>query len=497
MSGPSPNPADSSSSPVPPASAGTAGDEKLSRTGTRASVSAGSGPNASLFTRFVESAPPSGMWSATGEAVSKAPSLAAIRQGSFSYGGWNAEGQLQRRRSSMSGEERRLSRTSSVPQTPRPLARTASSGLAEDSVAEKREQEAEAITATESRVLEEEPGGPLDESATDEADGVETAKPSKGIAEQEVSSSMTPSPTEHVYANGYKFPPKHTWGEATLIGLKSFWRFALTPLGFLIVIYGLNVVAWGGMLFLLLCNASPAMCYPTCNDINSPRRIWIEIDSQILNALFCVTGFGLIPWRFRDFYYLLKYRIQHDPMALRRLGGVHNGWFRLPGSDKLDPLTAVPEGDEDSVAVPYPVNRAPNAPLTGERAPPTATWRLDYVIWLFVLNTALQAVLSGFMWGYNRYQRPSWSTGLFVALACIVAGAAGFMQFQEGKKVKRFEGVPVAAGEVIRDVEQGVQLKKEEKEKKREEKAEAGGKKGVVGLGLFPRKKHNEEVTVA
>ncbi|KFY94778.1 hypothetical protein V498_03727 [Pseudogymnoascus sp. VKM F-4517 (FW-2822)] len=35
------------------------------------------------------------------------------------------------------------------------------------------------------------------------------------------------------------------------------------------------------------------MCHPTCDDINSPRRVWIEIDSQILNALFCVTGFGL------------------------------------------------------------------------------------------------------------------------------------------------------------------------------------------------------------
>ena len=51
-------------------------------------------------------------------------------------------------------------------------------------------------------------------------------------------------------------------------------------------------------------------------------------------------------------------------------------------------------------------------------------------------NTFLQAVLSGFMWGLNRYKRPSWSTGLFVALACIVAACGGIMSFVEGKKVK-------------------------------------------------------------
>ena len=104
------------------------------------------------------------------------------------------------------------------------------------------------------------------------------------------------------------------------------------------VIYMLNIVAWGGMIFLLLCNAAPAMCYPTYDDINSPRRIWIVYDSQILTALFCVTGFGLIPWRFRDLHYLLKYRLQRDQIALRRLAGIHRDWFRLQGSQDLPVL---------------------------------------------------------------------------------------------------------------------------------------------------------------
>jgi hypothetical protein len=37
--------------------------------------------------------------------------------------------------------------------------------------------------------------------------------------------------------------------------LIAFWKYFTTPVGFLVTIYGLNIVAWGGMLFLLLCNA--------------------------------------------------------------------------------------------------------------------------------------------------------------------------------------------------------------------------------------------------
>ncbi|KAF4975117.1 hypothetical protein FZEAL_8065 [Fusarium zealandicum] len=251
------------------------------------------------------------------------------------------------------------------------------------------------------------------------------------------------------FANGYHFPPKHSTGQSTKLGLLAFWNYFKTPLGFCVTIYGLNVVAWGGMLFLLLCNASPAMCHPTCNDINSPRRVWIEVDSQILNALFCVTGFGLAPWRFRDLYYLLQYRIQGKSVALRRLAGIHRGWFRLEGSADIPShvgphnVSSSPELSS-STAIPFPENKIPDAPLTEQRAPATPVWKMDAVIWLMVWNTFLQCCLSGFMWALNRFDRPSWSTGLFVALACIVAAVGGIMMFIEGKKVKGIEGVPVS-----------------------------------------------------
>lgn len=220
------------------------------------------------------------------------------------------------------------------------------------------------------------------------------------------------------------------------------------------------------------------VCTPTCNDINSPRRIWIEIDSQILNALFCVTGFGLIPWRFRDLYYLMQYRLQKKEIGLRRLAGINRGWFRLAGSQDL-PIELGPGDIETGFvnvsesSIPFPITKIADAPLTGVRAPPTKMWKLDFVIWTMVWNTFLQAVLCGFMWGMNRYDRPSWSTGLFVALACIVAALGGIMSFVEGKHVKAIEGVPVTEKEkeiLRRDREMGVTHYNNIKDEKPKEK---------------------------
>ena len=428
------------------------------------------------------------MWSATAGAAARAPSLADIRRGSFGSNGWDGEGQ--RRTSAASGTARPQlgSPTQSHTSPTRTNKSPITTSLPKGTVNEKEPEEDDGFPdiifgrgemSDQSYVRGPKITAPLPDDEASSSHSLDDLDPrpkrrSKNVkamlgGEPPRSSSSTdpvsqepskPVPdSSGIYPNGYAFPPKKTWGEATIIGLKAFWKFTLTPLGFFIVLYGLNVVAWGGMLFLLLCNAAPAMCYPEhlhgvkdCNDIDSPRRIWVEIDSQIVNALFCVTGFGLIPWRFRDWYYLIQWRVLNKHDALRKLAGIHNSWFRLPGSQVLDPE---PNSrlDEENAAVPLPAKKIPAAPLTGVRAPPTPLWKLDYVILLFVANTFLQAVLSGFMWGLNRYNRPSWSTGLFVALACIVAAMAGIMQFQEGKKVKKVEGVPIEDGGRIVDVE--------------------------------------------
>ncbi|KAH8658746.1 hypothetical protein BGZ60DRAFT_415488 [Tricladium varicosporioides] len=462
---------------------------------------------------FQESNPPTGMWIATGQIASEIPSIADIRRGSYDSEGWSGEGQVREkeRRASLT---RRGSSQSDIP-------RRKSSGAVHSPKSPgdiRHESLPEAADESDTQVLAVIPTSiPTGPSAGNRSQQITMSEisgsaDSKKVLDQRSSSdtNITPNTTTvktepglqyktTPFDNGYQFPPKHPWQESTVVGLKAFWGFFITPIGFLVTIYGLNVVAWGGMLFLLLCNASPAMCKPTCNDINSPRRIWIEIDSQILNALFCVTGFGTIPWRFRDLYYLMQYRIQKKEVGLRRLAGINRGWFRLAGSQdlpvELGPTTVEASSPPES-SIPFPITKIPNAPLTGTRAPPTKMWKLDFVVWTMVWNTFLQAVLSGFMWGLNRYDRPSWSTGLFVALACIVAAAGGIMSFVEGKHVKSIEGVPVSEKDQERlrqDRELGITHYNNIKDAPPKEKKE---KRADEEKGLFKRKQKKEGAQV-
>jgi hypothetical protein len=441
------------------------------------------------------------------------PTISDVRRGTFGSDGWSGEGQVvererrasvSRRGSAQASEDLSRRRPSTNPESPKDL--QSGNAFQHQSVPEGDES-----VQPESGVL---PSGiPTHGLSKSDAKEIPVTKLGSRSSADRSSDDNTMSPNTSAtksdaryrtapFDNGYQFPPKHSWGEATKIFLVAFWKFFITPIGFLVTIYGLNVVAWGGMLFLLLCNASPAMCKPTCNDINSPRRVWIEIDSQILNALFCVTGFGTIPWRFRDLYYLLQYRIQKKEIGLRRLAGINRGWFRLAGSQDL-PVALGPADIETEISnvpesqIPFPITKISNAPLTGIRAPPTAMWKLDFVIWTMVWNTFLQAVLSGFMWGLNRYDRPSWSTGLFVALACIVVACGGIMSFVEGKKVKSIEGVPVSEKDqkrLKRDQELGITHWNNIKDEKPKDPKE---NKSQNEKGLFKRKqKHAGDVHV-
>ncbi|KAK2000839.1 hypothetical protein LX36DRAFT_571456 [Colletotrichum falcatum] len=227
---------------------------------------------------------------------------------------------------------------------------------------------------------------------------------------------------------------KAPWKTTITNGLRAFWRFFLTPSGFVITIYCLNIVGWGAMLFFLLLKAAPAMNYPTADDDDSPRKKWLEISSQVLNALFCVTGFGLAPWRFRDLYLYVRAANFADRAAMLKLAAQNRGWFRPPAWA----VAGTGTGTEAEV-----VEKAPPETFTGRAAPPTALWKLGFTIWMMVLNTFLQAVLCYFMWGYNRLDRPAWATGTFIGLGCGVAMLAGLVSWWEGRKVKKIEGPEV------------------------------------------------------
>lgn len=472
------------------------------------------------------------MWQATGEVGSKIPTMGEIRSGGFGQEGWSEEGQMERRGHNPHDiHRRRLSRTTSTSGRTRTSTMTPTPGALGE--CDERQEffptyqdnqtalEADRVPST----IKEASHFDTKESGSyfnlcfaisrlvltiSNRSAPETAqRPIEALATTENAASSSSSTGEKqpigpdetgTYPNGYRFPKKHTWGQSTVIGLKAFWKFTCTPFGFLITLYGLNVVGWGAMIFFVLLEAAPAMCHPSCGDDSSACQKWIEYDSQILNALFCVTGFGLIPWRFRDFYYLMRWRLKGETLYMRKLAGINRGWFRLAGSDKLPETMGPPpvytkknpnpypdapppysETEIDELeanpAVPMPVSSMPTPPLTGIRAPPSKTWTIDVVVWMYMLNTAFQACLAGFMWGMNRFNRPSWATGFFISIGCVVAIVAGIVVFIEGKKIKKVEGIPVHEYDIFDDIESAADLK-EPNEVKKEVKED--GKDGAA-----------------
>lgn len=177
------------------------------------------------------------------------------------------------------------------------------------------------------------------------------------------------------------------------------------------------------------------MNHPDGGDADSsPRKIWIEIDSQILNALFCLSSWGLAPWRFRDAWWLMRWRLsskaENRKRAIHRLAKRNDAWYRM-GSDDYD------ENDHyDRIMA-----------LTGERAPTTSSWKMDFVVWMMVLNTLFQVGMAFFMWHWDRIDRPSWGTGTFIGLGCGSSAAAGVVTWWEGRKIKKIEGPRVVLEE--------------------------------------------------
>ncbi|EHK98206.1 hypothetical protein M7I_5971 [Glarea lozoyensis 74030] len=219
----------------------------------------------------------------------------------------------------------------------------------------------------------------------------EAGTPVLPVALQQTTSAKSPEPRPGVIARRPTLleqsatSEKHGWGKATVNGLKAFWKFFITPTGFLMTIYGLNIVAWGAMLFFLLLKAAPAMNHPSADSNDSPRKKWLEIDSQILNALFCVTGFGLAPWRFRDLYWMMKIRVKKNRYAMARLCEQNKAWFRPPMWYEEPEDRYLELGMDKRVT------------FTGEVAPPTRLWKLDFVVWMMVLNTLFQVALATFI----------------------------------------------------------------------------------------------------
>lgn len=215
---------------------------------------------------------------------------------------------------------------------------------------------------------------------------------------------------------------KVSWSTALVRGPIAVYKFTIAPTGAFIIIYGINVIAWGAMLFFLLLNVGPMQ--------KEQKKIWIEIDSQILNALFCLASWALAPWRVRDTYWLIMWRFGSDAKSKSSIGQLarrNEGWLRMRDSDLI-------ESHETILS---------QKTLTGKIAPPTKKWKIDFVVINLLLNSLFQVGMATFMWVYNRHNRPSFGVGLFIGLGCFSSLLGGAMSWWEARKIKLLEGPKV------------------------------------------------------
>ena len=221
--------------------------------------------------------PPPGFFAATAQATSTTPNLRDIRTGLYGADGWHE------REQSSSGDDEAISTVTSA-------AKEHANGVGSTAETLRKEQ-------VRGSHASEVPGSGVGRGMFPRTgDGSE----GKSAATQH-SDHDALSPPRRVYTSGYIPPPQLPWTTPIGIALKGFWKWVTTPFGFLVTLYGLNVVAWGGMLFLLLCNASKYMCWVR----GEPRtRLWdysVDAASRHLCPDLPIKGGSrlLPPWDFQ------------------------------------------------------------------------------------------------------------------------------------------------------------------------------------------------------
>jgi len=223
--------------------------------------------------------------------------------------------------------------------------------------------------------------------------------------------------------------------------LRGVWSFLKTPQGVITAVYGFLVAFWGAAIVFFLGKLI---------NLHNPdtQGFWVEVTSQIENALFTVTGIGFIPWRVIDTYRILKiWRYKRLTRKLRTRAG-------LPPLIDEDDLPN-PQYDPNYVHVLTDKQQAElhyqqvqfKTSQTWYRPHGTATHRA------FPINTALlvclfidgnsffQCFLCGCMWGLNRFERPPWTTGTLIPASCLCGIVAGILIWRGSQNTRRTEKI--------------------------------------------------------
>ncbi|KAH9899930.1 hypothetical protein C8Q73DRAFT_339831 [Cubamyces lactineus] len=223
--------------------------------------------------------------------------------------------------------------------------------------------------------------------------------------------------------------------------MQGVWSFVKTPLGIVTAIYGFLVVFWGtGIVFFL------AKFIDLHNDYT--QGFWVELCQQVETGLFTATSIGFIPFRIMDTYRICK--IWHYKRKITKLRA-KAGLPELYDPDDLpdpvyDPNYIHVLSEHEQIDLHYQQHKF-MASQTWYRPHGTQTHRafpIDLALWICVcndLNSFFQCLLSGTMWGLDRFQRPAWTTGTTLPAAFVAGIVAGVLIYWGGRKTRRTKEV--------------------------------------------------------
>ncbi|KZT74331.1 hypothetical protein DAEQUDRAFT_660489 [Daedalea quercina L-15889] len=223
--------------------------------------------------------------------------------------------------------------------------------------------------------------------------------------------------------------------------MRGVWSFVKTPLGAITAIYGLLVVFWGTALVFFL-----ARFINVHND--NTQNFWVEVCQQIETGLFSLPSIGLMPFRIVDTYRVFKiWWYKRKTEKLRCAAGLPELYDPNDLSDPLYDANYVPVlTEEEQIDLHYQQHMFMQS-QTWYRPHGTQTHRafpVDTAVWITVmndLNSIFQCLLSGCMWGLNRFTRPAWTTAITLPGAFVAGIVAGVLIWWGGRKTKRVKEV--------------------------------------------------------
>lgn len=224
-------------------------------------------------------------------------------------------------------------------------------------------------------------------------------------------------------------------------GLLKLWQRIWTPMGVLISVYFLLIVAWGTTLFVIMIGwtALPVL----------QRFQWIEICSQILTALFAITGIGFLPWRLCDTYHIILIadyarlaRVREKRQSARQILGSQSFKETAEAAPTTPFERALLQQQESTVILVLTERERRHLRKSVRAIAKSKTWfrplgtmsqratslkMLAIIILLNDLNSGFQCVLCGFMWCVAPPKRPLWVIAMTICGALLSTSIAGLL----------------------------------------------------------------------